>query len=81
MAEGILRAGSDDDTGLVVRGIFQALYYLVFASGARADVSADGHIINFDDAITFEQGEFAVCKADDDASGRTRGGSSLGNCS
>lgn len=73
-AEGILRAGTDDDAGLVVRGIFQALHDLVFAGGAGADGSADGHVINSDDAITFKQGEFAVRVADDDTAGWMRRG-------
>jgi hypothetical protein len=75
--EGILRAWTDDDTGLVVRGILQALHDLEFAGGAGADGCADGHVINFDHAIPFEQSEFAVGKADDDAAGWMRGGFSL----
>jgi hypothetical protein len=68
-AEGIVRAGADHDAGLVVGGIFQALRDLKFTGRAGADGRADGYVVNLDDAVAFEEGEFAIGEANDDAAG------------
>ena len=72
-AERIVSAGADDEAGLVVRGIFEAFCDLELAARTGAQRRPNGGIVDFDDAVVFDKGQFAVADADDDAAvGDTR---------
>src|SRR6516162_1377288 len=65
----IAGARADHGARMVVSRIFEAVSDPIFAIGAGADGRADGDVVNFEDALAFKEGELAVGKADDDATG------------